>query len=63
MEGQFFAYGGDWGDYPNSGSVCANGIVNADRTPQPELYEVKYQYQDFWFDANFRELLDGEISV
>ncbi|MBQ4556169.1 MAG: DUF4981 domain-containing protein [Clostridia bacterium] len=63
MEGQFFAYGGDWGDYPNSGSVCANGIVNADRTPQPELYEVKYQYQDFWFDADFRELLDGEISV
>ena len=63
MKGQFMAYGGDWGDYPNKGSICANGIVNADRTPQPELYEVKYQYQDFWFTANNRQLLNGEISV
>ncbi len=63
LKGQFLAYGGDWGDYPNSGSVCANGIVNADRTPQPELQEVKYQYQDFWFSADFRQLLDGEVSV
>ena len=63
MKGQFFAYGGDWGDYPNSGSVCANGIVNADRTPQPELYEVKYQYQNFWFYANYRQLLDCKITV
>ena len=63
MQGQFFAYGGDFGDYPNSGAVCANGILNADRTPQPELQEVKYQYQDFWFSADFRELLDGEVTV
>lgn len=63
LKGQFLAYGGDWGDYPNKGSICGNGVLNADRTPQPELYEVKYQYQDFWFTANNRQLLDGEVSV
>ncbi len=37
----FLAYGGDYGDVPNSGSFCLNGIVASDRTPKPELYECK----------------------
>lgn len=42
----FFNFGGLWGDQPNEGNFCANGIVNADRKPQPELTEVRYQYKD-----------------
>lgn len=63
MEGKFFGYGGDWGDRPNDNSFCQNGVVSADRTPQPELYEFKYQHQGFWFSADMEDLLSGNISV
>jgi len=42
---RFFAYGGDFGDHPNSGNFCMNGLVQADRSPEPELQEVKKVYQ------------------
>jgi beta-galactosidase len=38
---EFLAYGGDYGDTPNDGSFCINGIIAADRTPKPEIYECK----------------------
>ena len=38
---EFLAYGGDFGDTPNDGSFCLNGIIAADRTPKPEIYECK----------------------
>lgn len=63
MDGMFFAYGGDWGDVPNNGSFCANGLVSPDRNPQPELTEVKYQYQNFHFSAAPGELAEGQVHV
>ncbi len=36
-----YTYGGDWGDTPNDGTFAFNGIVRADRTPNPAFYEVK----------------------
>jgi beta-galactosidase len=42
----FWAYGGDYGDKPNSGNFCCNGIVLPDRKPNPSLYEVKKVYQN-----------------
>lgn len=42
---RFWAYGGDFGDQPNDGNFCCNGIVLPDRTPEPELMEVKKIYQ------------------
>ena len=50
--GKYLAYGGSWGDNPNSGDFCQNGIISADRTIQPEAYEVKYVYQPVWFTAD-----------
>lgn len=47
--GKYLAYGGCWGDNPNSGDFCQNGIVSADRTVQPEANEVKYVYRSVWF--------------
>ncbi|MCT4686424.1 glycoside hydrolase family 2 TIM barrel-domain containing protein [Vallitalea sp.] len=41
-----WTYGGDFGDYPNDYNFCGNGIVAADRTPHPALYEVKKVYQN-----------------
>lgn len=37
--------GGDWGDKPNDGVFAFNGIVRADRSPNPALYEVRKVYQ------------------
>jgi beta-galactosidase/beta-glucuronidase len=36
----YWAYGGDFGDVPNDGSFCLNGLVGADRTPHPALWEL-----------------------
>ncbi|HJA64394.1 MAG TPA: InlB B-repeat-containing protein, partial [Candidatus Intestinimonas stercoravium] len=64
IDGQFFGYGGDMGDYRNnSGNFCQNGLVTPDRVPQPELYEVKYQYQSFWFTADEADLMRGAVTV
>lgn len=41
----FFAYGGDFGDFPNDNNFCANGIVGSDLTPSPQTYEVHKAYQ------------------
>jgi len=38
---EWFAYGGDFGDEPNDGSFCINGIIGADHVPHPALWEHK----------------------
>ncbi|MCQ2408292.1 MAG: DUF4981 domain-containing protein [Oscillospiraceae bacterium] len=74
IKGKFYAYGGDWGDSPNDNSFCENGLICPDRTPQPELAEVKFQYQNVWFtglngqtvtvynENNFRNLNEYNIT-
>ena len=42
-----FAYGGDFGDAPNNGNFCIDGIVQADRTPNPGYQEFRYVQQPF----------------
>jgi beta-galactosidase len=42
---EFWAYGGDYGDEPNDGTMVCNGIVLPDRKPEPELFEVQKVYQ------------------
>jgi beta-galactosidase len=34
-----WAYGGDFGDEPNDGNFCIDGLVLPDRTPKPALHE------------------------
>ena len=41
----FYAFGGDWDDFPNDGPFCSNGIVLPDRQITPKLWEVKKIYQ------------------
>ena len=43
--GTYLSYGGDWGDNPNDGNFCANGILPATRVPGGKAVEVKRQYQ------------------
>ncbi|MHB0858359.1 MAG: beta-galactosidase, LacZ type [Anaerolineae bacterium] len=37
----WFAYGGDFGDQPNDGNFCINGLVAPDRQVHPALWEYK----------------------
>ena len=39
---EYWAYGGDFGDEPNSANFCITGIVWPDRTPHPALNELKF---------------------
>ena len=38
---RFLAYGGDFGDKPNDGNFCMDGLVYPDRTPHTGLLELK----------------------
>ena len=44
-----FLYGGDFGDKPNDGQFCINGIVGPDRKPHPHYFEVQHVYQQLQF--------------
>jgi beta-galactosidase len=58
---RFWAYGGDFGDRPNDGIFCCNGIVQPDRRPNPCLHEVKKVYQHIKVQAV--DLLTGKVRI
>lgn len=37
----YYGYGGDFGDYPNDGNFCMDGLNYPDRTPHTSLIELK----------------------
>lgn len=43
---EYFAYGGDFGDTPNDGNFCGDGLLFADRTESPKMEEIKRLYQN-----------------
>lgn len=59
----FYAYGGDLGGYylQNDENFCANGLIAADRTVHPGLYEVKKVYQSILFKE--KDLSQGIITI
>lgn len=50
----YWAYGGDLGGekLQNDANGCADGLVSADRVPDPALVEVKKVYQNIKFEFN-----------
>jgi beta-galactosidase len=58
---EFWAYGGDYGDIPNDGNFCCNGILQPDRKPNPSLYEVKKVYQ--YVNIRPLDLMAGKFRV
>ncbi|MBR7031366.1 MAG: beta-galactosidase, partial [Prevotella sp.] len=58
VKSEQFLYGGDFGDKPNDGPFCINGLISPDRKPHPHYYEVQYVYQPLQFvrdaDGNIR---------
>jgi beta-galactosidase/beta-glucuronidase len=52
---EWFAYGGDFGDFPNDGNFCMDGLTFPDRSPHTGLLEYKKVIQPVaveWADAN-----------
>ena len=56
-----FTYGGDFGDYPNDGNFCVDGLVYPDRRIHTGFLEVKQAYAPV--TAKEIDLASGKISV
>ena len=58
----YFTYGGDYGtNKPSDNSFCLNGLVNPDRKPNPQLWEVKKVYQNISIKAD--DLSEGKFIL
>jgi beta-galactosidase len=57
----FFAYGGDFGDKPNDGNFCIDGLVSPDRKPHTGLLELKKIIAPIRVEAD--NLADGKFNV
>ncbi|WP_284638588.1 glycoside hydrolase family 2 TIM barrel-domain containing protein [Paenibacillus silviterrae] len=57
----FFAYGGDFGDKPNDGNFCIDGLVTPDRKPHVGLLELKKVIAPVRVEAV--DLLNGKFMV
>lgn len=53
-----YRYGGDFGDYPNNGICCVDGVVFPDRSLRPGYFDMKKGYQPFE-----TEFCDGTLTV
>ena len=57
----YFPYGGDYGDKPNDGNFCMDGILPADRSLTPKLEEIKKVYQ--YVSIKPINLRQGSIAI
>ena len=53
----YWAYGGDFGDVPNDGAFCCNGVVLPDCTPTAKSFNMKAVYQPL--DVVMKDSLAG----
>lgn len=59
--GEYWAYGGDFGDNPNDNNFCCNGVVLADNTPTAKSYNMKKIYQPV--DFFVKDSLAGTFTL
>jgi len=60
---EYFAYGGDFGpkDVPSDHNFLNNGLIQADKTPNPHIYEAKKILQNIkFYDHKVKE---GKITL
>jgi beta-galactosidase len=58
---EWYAYGGDFGDEPNDGSFCINGLIFPDRTIHPSMWECKKVLQPVKVEPT--DLLAGRVDI
>lgn len=54
-----YVYGGYFGEKWHDGNFCLNGVISADQTVKPVMYECKYVFQPF----EFTDFNPGKKSV
>ncbi len=60
-KGEYWAYGGDFGDQPNDNDFCCNGVVLADNAPTAKSYNMKKVYQPL--DFELKDSLAGIFTL
>ncbi len=60
-KGEFWAYGGDFRDFPNDGPFCINGLIGPDRVPHPHYTEMQKVYQYFRFEKTAQQ--NGQVTL
>ncbi len=58
---KFWGYGGDFGDKPNDGMFCMNGVMRPDLSPKAQYYEVKKVYQNI--GVKMLDAKSGKIEI
>jgi beta-galactosidase len=58
-----WAYGGDFGDVPNDGNFCIDGLVWPDRQPKPALMEHRYLASPLRARADAAMLRAGRVEL
>ncbi|MBR5018561.1 MAG: DUF4981 domain-containing protein, partial [Bacteroidales bacterium] len=58
---RYLASGGNFGDKPNDGQFVMNGILNGDRSPKPQYFEVKKVYQNLY--TTLVGMQDNRVTV
>ncbi|NQU40281.1 MAG: DUF4981 domain-containing protein [Lentisphaerae bacterium] len=61
QDGEFWAYGGDFGDWPHDAQFLINGLILPDRTPSPGLTEYKKVLEPIQCEAV--DLAAGKIRL
>jgi len=56
-----YTYGGDFGDTPNSGTFCVDGLCNPNHTPGVGMLELKQAYRPI--EASFADVENGKIKI
>lgn len=57
----YYRYGGDFGDEPNNGNFCIDGLVMPDKTPSPGLLEYKKVIEPV--ETSTVDLRNGVIKI
>ncbi|GED57148.1 beta-galactosidase subunit alpha [Brevibacillus formosus] len=58
---EYYAYGGDFGDYPTNGNFVIDGLIRPDRTPSPGLLEYKKVIEPIVAEAT--DLESGLVTI
>lgn len=58
---EYFAYGGDFGEFPHDGKFCIDGLTSPDREPHPSLIEMKKVYEPV--SLEFVDAASGTIRL
>ncbi|RJL23268.1 glycoside hydrolase family 2 TIM barrel-domain containing protein [Bailinhaonella thermotolerans] len=58
-----YRYGGDFGDEPNDGNFCLDGLLFPDGTPHPAMFELRHVFAPLRVAGTAADVRDGAVEV